>query len=101
MHYEPTEKSLRSVHIDFFSNQRHCSLDPVMTNNDMTDEQIPLTGVLTQHRCYTLTIRDLIADYLVGWLTGVQQEFVSGTRQQQGGALKEEISLPVTGRMHI
>lgn len=33
---------------------------------------------------YVLTIRDLIADYLVGLLTGLQQEFVSGTTQQQG-----------------
>lgn len=34
---------------------------------------------------YVLTIRDLIADYLVGLLTGILQDSVSGTMQQQGG----------------
>lgn len=38
--HEPTEKSLHSVHIDFLSNQRGGSLDPAMTNGDLTDEEI-------------------------------------------------------------
>lgn len=32
---------------------------------------------------YVPTIRDLITDYLFRMLTGVQQEFLSGTMQQQ------------------
>lgn len=38
-----------------FSNERPGSLDPVMTKNDLTDEEIPLTGPPTQHRCALLS----------------------------------------------
>ena len=53
-----------------------------MTNTVLTDEQIPLTGVLPQVQMQVLTIRDLMADCL-DWTAkressrspaGVQQE---------------------------
>lgn len=50
-----------------------------MTNCDVTDEEIPLASLPPRAQIHILAMRDLIADYLFGLLTGVRQEFVSGT----------------------
>lgn len=47
------QRKASAVYTLIFSNQRHGSLDldPVMTNSDLTDEEIPFTGVPLQRRC--------------------------------------------------
>jgi len=86
------QRKAPAVYTLIFSNQRHGSLDPVMTNSDLTDDEI-LTGVPPHRRCTFLTIRDLRADYLVGWLTGVQQEFLKWDNVAAGGPPEVEHSL--------
>lgn len=58
------QRKASAVHTLIFSNQRHGSLDPAMTNADLTDEEIPLTSVPPRVQKYVLTIRELIDDYL-------------------------------------
>ena len=48
------QRKASAVYTLIFSNQRRSSLDPVMTNCDLTDEEIPLTGVPLQLRCMVL-----------------------------------------------
>lgn len=89
--HEPTEKSLHSVHIDFLSNQRGGSLDPVMTNCDLTDGELFLFCFFFCQHCAAATqmnllaIRDLIFDNSCRNLTGVQRGFLSRATHQQGG----------------
>lgn len=45
------ERKASAVHTLIFSNQRRSLLDSMMTNSDLTDEQISLTGVPSHHRC--------------------------------------------------
>lgn len=73
------QRRASAEHALIFSNQRRSSLDPAMTNCDVTDEEIPLASLPPRAQIHILAMRDLIADYLFGLLTGVRQEFVSGT----------------------
>lgn len=79
IHYEPTEKSLRRVHIDF-SNQRHSSW--AVDDSRWRDRWGDIFWSDSTVQMYALTIREATEDYFFGPVTGVQRESVSGTRQR-------------------